>query len=71
MNTNKIGARSLTTAEARLILPAYDQVYTQIERFRAEKEVNLEALSQKTNNIGIIGVRGAGKTSILKTIKDR
>ena len=55
MNTNKIGARSLTTAEARLILPAYDQVYTQIERFRAEKEVNSEALSQKTNNIGIIG----------------
>ncbi len=37
MNTNKIGARSLTTAEARLILPAYDQVYTQIERFRAER----------------------------------
>ena len=69
MNTNKIGARTLTTAEARLILPAYDQVYTQIERFRAEKEVNSEALSQKTNNIGIIGVRGAGKTSILKTIK--
>lgn len=53
MNTNKIGARTLTTAEARLILPAYDQVYTQIERFRAEKEVNSEALSQKTNNIGI------------------
>lgn len=71
MNTNKIGARTLTTAEARLILPAYDQVYTQIERFRAEKEVNSEALSQKTNNIGIIGVRGAGKTSILKTIKEK
>ena len=24
---------------------------------------------QKTNNIGIIGVRGAGKTSVLKTIR--
>jgi hypothetical protein len=71
MNTNKIGARTLTTAEARLILPAYDQVYTQIERFRAEKELYSEALSQKTNNIGIIGVRGAGKTSILKTIKEK
>lgn len=66
MNTNKIGARTLTTAEARLILPAYDQVYTQIERFRAEKEVNSEALSQKTNNIGIIGVRGAGKNIYIK-----
>jgi len=69
MNTNKIGARSLSAAEARLILPAYDQVYAQIERFRAEKGLYSEASGQKTNNIGIIGVRGAGKTSILKTIK--
>ena len=70
MNTNKIGARSLSAAEARLILPAYDQVYTQIKRFRAEKGLNSEISGQKTNNIGIIGVRGAGKTSILKTIKE-
>lgn len=47
MNTNKIGARSLSAAEARLILPAYDQVYAQIERFRAEKGLYSEASDQK------------------------
>lgn len=73
---NKIGARNLTTAEAKLILPAYEHIYDQIEQFRVEKEprpnevkAKGEYTNQKTNNIGIIGVRGAGKTSILKTIK--
>lgn len=73
---NKIGARNLTTAEAKLILPTYEHIYDQIDQFRVEKEprpnevkAKGEYTSQKTNNIGIIGVRGAGKTSILKTIK--
>lgn len=73
---NKIGARNLTTAEAKLILPAYKHIYDQINQFREEKEsrpnemkAKGEYTNQKTNNIGIIGVRGAGKTSILKTIK--
>lgn len=73
---NKIGARNLTTAEAKLILPAYKHIYDQIDQFREEKEsrpnemkAKGEYTNQKTNNIGIIGVRGAGKTSILKTIK--
>lgn len=73
---NKIGARNLTMIEAKLILPAYEHIYDQIEQFRVEKEphpVEMKAkgeyTNQKTNNIGIIGVRGAGKTSILKTIK--
>lgn len=85
---NKIGARSLTEPEARLILPTYDRIYDQIEQFRGEKssgdrgsniqdfgldhreytEKNRD-IDQKTNNIGIIGVRGAGKTSVLKTIR--
>ncbi len=77
-NKNKIGARNLTTEEAELILPGYKHIYDQIEQFRVEKESHPnniksegEYTNQKTNNIGIIGVRGAGKTSILKTIKAR
>ena len=73
---NKIGARNLTTAEAKLILPAYKHIYDQIDQFREEKEsrpnemkAKGEYTNQKTNNIGIIGFRGAGKKSILKTKK--
>jgi len=82
---NKIGARSLTKAEAELILPTYTRIKGQIDQFRREKstgDVNQEKITQdanrkandqdidqKTNNIGIIGVRGAGKTSVLKTIR--
>lgn len=66
-NRNKIGARCLTPAEAQLILPTYQQIWKQIEQFRLEKDH--KHTSQKTNNIGIIGVRGAGKTSLLKTIR--
>lgn len=65
--SNKIGARCLTEQEAELILPTYKQIYNQLETFREEKNIG-NSNDQKTNNIGIIGVRGAGKTSILKTI---
>ena len=79
---SKIGARCLTTDEATAILPTYDKIYEQIELFRNEKKLttqedeedskNIEKeYIQKTNNIGIIGVRGAGKTSVLKTIRQR
>lgn len=68
-NKNKVGARSLSTEEARLILPTYDQIFGQIQQFRKEKEFTDHDKLQKTNNIGIIGVRGAGKTSVLKTIR--
>lgn len=34
-----------------------------------EKKRQNQDIDQKTNNIGIIGVRGAGKTSVLKTIR--
>lgn len=74
---NKIGARCLSDLEAELIMPNYKRIYFQIDQFRAEKnftgssreqKVNGGDKDQKTNNIGIIGVRGAGKTSVLKTI---
>lgn len=75
---NKIGARCLSASEAELIMPNYKRIYDQIDQFRAEKrsvdnsegqKVNGGDKDQKTNNIGIMGVRGAGKTSILKTIR--
>lgn len=77
MQKNKIGARKLTAEEVRLILPTYNQIYMQIDQFRSEKNTERgyeekkeeRDIDQKTNNIGIIGVRGAGKTSILKTIR--
>ncbi len=79
MRKNKIGARKLSEDEIRLILPTYKQIHVQIEQFRNEKGSNGKVdeedkrsrdIDQKTNNIGIIGVRGAGKTSILKTLRD-
>lgn len=66
--SQKIGARCLTRQEAIMILPTYEQIYGQLETFRKEKST-LNSNDQKTNNIGIIGVRGAGKTSVLKTIR--
>ncbi len=41
---SKIGARKLTEEEAGLILPTYDQIYSQIGKFRREKSADrLEA----------------------------
>lgn len=66
----KIGARILSDSEIKLILPTIESVYGHIEVFRknipTEKEYGKQ--EQKTNNIGIMGRRGAGKTSILKTV---
>lgn len=71
-NKNKIGARCLSLGEAKMILPTYPQIQIQIDQFRSERESDnkKENINQKTNNIGIIGVRGAGKTSLLKTIRE-
>lgn len=74
----KLGARILSQAELNAILPNADSVYEQIEVFRnnapekrsdSEKEKK-KTWEQKTNNIGIMGRRGAGKTSILRTFHD-
>jgi len=66
---NKIGARCLSRQEAIKILPTYEQIEEQVEQFSREREGTDQEKNQKTNNIGIIGVRGAGKTSLLKTIR--
>lgn len=70
----KLGARILSKEELNAILPNAESVYEQIAVFR--NSVSQESgrhrkgwfeTEQKTNNIGIMGCRGAGKTSILKT----
>lgn len=70
----KLGARILSTKELNAILPNAESVFAQIEVFRnnipsGNSTYNAEQheIEQKTNNIGIMGCRGAGKTSILKT----
>lgn len=70
----KLGARILSTEEMNAILPNAESVYEQIAVFRNSipdgdggQNGEQEEIEQKTNNIGIMGRRGAGKTSILKT----
>lgn len=76
-----IGARRLSETEIRKILPTYDTLLKQIEGFKQtgsqytkdtlkeeSKEQGIFALPQVTNNISIIGPRGAGKTSVMKSL---
>ncbi len=65
-----IGARSLSEKEIIQILPTYQKIFEQIDEFRNSKNSDDENV-QKTNNIGILGSRGSGKTSVLKTISKR
>lgn len=70
----KLGARVLSKEELNAILPNAESVFAQIEVFRnnipsgnSTYYAEQHEIEQKTNNIGIMGCRGAGKTSILKT----
>lgn len=67
-SSTQIGAKTLTKAEINLILPSYDRILSQIEEIRKESNLSTENNIQKTNNISVLGVRGSGKTSILKSI---
>lgn len=67
-SSTQIGAKALTKAEINLILPSYDRILSQIEEIRNESNLSKENNIQKTNNISVLGVRGSGKTSILKSI---
>ena len=56
------------------ILPNAESIYEQIGVFRDSipennhgHSIKTYEIEQKTNNIGIMGCRGAGKTSVLKT----
>lgn len=70
----KLGARILSKEELNAILPNAESVYEQIDMFRdsmpeqnGEKSGEQFEMEQQTNNIGIMGQRGTGKTSVLKT----
>ncbi len=68
-----IGARALTENEVNLILPTYDRIFEQINEMRSSlrNSPSSDSVHEKTNNIGLLGCRGAGKTSVLKTIEER
>lgn len=74
IQTTKLGARVLSESELEAVLPNSESVFEQIEVFRSsipgenDKQGDTE---QKTNNIGIMGRRGAGKTSILRTFHEK
>lgn len=68
----KLGARVLSEKEMSLILPNWLEIEEQIEVFRNNiEDKDDQTFVQKTNNIGIIGCRGAGKTSVLRTFRLR
>ena len=71
MNEIRIGARPLTEKELELTLPTYKKIDEQMEHMRKTAEKSNDISFQKTNNIGILGCRGTGKTSILQTLRKR
>lgn len=81
----KIGSRVLDENELRVLLPSYDNIINQIEKFREEAK-NISEVSSNTqmdfeekfdlkkdyNNIfSILGGRGTGKTSAAVTVRHR
>lgn len=75
----KLGARDLTDKEIEKILPTYNNIYKQIEDMRNigreytdlyTDNNNLDYI-QTLNNIGILGSRGSGKTSVIKTLSKK
>lgn len=68
-----IGARELSLNEVKLIMPTYERIEEQIESIRKSVPLNKksteEKIYSKVNSIGILGCRGAGKTSVMKTIE--
>lgn len=69
-----IGARELSLNEVKLIMPTYERIEEQIESIRKSVPLNKksteEKIYSKVNSIGILGCRGAGKTSVMKTIEN-
>jgi len=81
----KIGSRVLDENELRILLPSYDNIISQIEKFRKEAKNISEVASNSQmdfeekfnlkkdyNNIfSILGGRGTGKTSAAVTVRHR
>lgn len=81
LSVTQLGARILSEEEIKLSLPTYQKILDQIAVIRAnieKKDIVAEENTSKkrtafvrrqvTNNFAILGPRGAGKTSILKTL---
>ena len=69
--SKKFGSRILSDEEVRLTLPTYDKLLEQIEDMRDDNwdvDNSKKLHNQKINNISILGARGTGKTSILKSL---
>ena len=69
--SKKFGSRVLSDEEVKLTLPTYDKLLEQIEDMRKEEldeDKSKKLHNQKINNISILGARGTGKTSILKSL---
>ena len=69
--SKKFGSRILSDEEVRLTLPTYDKLLEQIEDMRDDNwdvDKSKKLHNQKINNISILGARGTGKTSILKSL---
>lgn len=78
LSAGQLGARVLNQKEIELSLPTYPKLLSQIEEIRSdvklkqrkdsETQYSVFTQGQVTNNIAILGPRGSGKTSILKTL---
>lgn len=84
LSVTQLGARILSEEEIKLSLPTYQKILDQIAVIRSnieKKDIVAEENTSKkrtafvrrqvTNNFAILGPRGAGKTSILKTLYDQ
>ncbi len=75
-DTVKIGARALDDASLTNLLPNWRNIYGELEHFREQSDISLEALKANSdqefyNVISILGKRGSGKSSVLLSVKER
>lgn len=71
--STRIGSKILTKEAVEIILPSYENIFENINVARSKFSDQIEAtISQKyhDNIISILGKRGSGKSSILKTVRD-
>lgn len=74
-NENKsltIGVRELDDKQMESVLPGYENIYKQIESMREyAKECGNKSEIMVNNVFSIFGKRGAGKSSVLKTLRKK
>ncbi len=74
-NENKsltIGVRELDNEQIKSILPGYENIYKQIKSMREYAQRCGNKSEIMVNNVfSILGKRGAGKSSVLKTLRKK